>query len=235
MPENLYVLLGVDSDATQDQIKSAYRRKVRELHPDHFEGGSEPFLAVREAYEVLSDPGRQRRYDRELSLRRTSQYTTRRVNPEPLRPRRSAVEPLVPTRLSVDPWESDSGACSHSPLEGSVRRSWIDLDAAIRPSTASAADVHVEVTLAPEQALRGGGIGVCIPMQLGCPACRGQGGVWFFECPRCFGRGVVSEEYPVQVAFPAGVTDGATASVRLRRPGICDVRLTVHLRVHQQR
>ncbi len=60
---DLYGLLGVSRDATQDEIKRAYRRQARSLHPDAG-GDEEAFKNATRAYEVLSDPQRRARYDR---------------------------------------------------------------------------------------------------------------------------------------------------------------------------
>jgi molecular chaperone DnaJ len=62
---DLYEILGVTRDATQEEIKKAYRRRARELHPD---SSGDPtteghFKEVSAAYEILSDPERRRRYD----------------------------------------------------------------------------------------------------------------------------------------------------------------------------
>jgi len=60
-----YEVLGVDRDATEDQIKKAYRKLARELHPDvnPAEDAQERFKSVTHAYEVLSDADSRRKYD----------------------------------------------------------------------------------------------------------------------------------------------------------------------------
>ena len=64
---DLYELLGVGRDASDDELKRAYRVKARQFHPDTNHAGSEDdehFKEVSLAYEVLSDPERRARYDR---------------------------------------------------------------------------------------------------------------------------------------------------------------------------
>ncbi len=66
MPEDYYETLGVDRGADEAEIKKAFRRLARELHPDvntEDPEAEEKFKAAAEAYEVLSDPERRRTYD----------------------------------------------------------------------------------------------------------------------------------------------------------------------------
>ncbi|HZK16369.1 MAG TPA: DnaJ domain-containing protein, partial [Solirubrobacterales bacterium] len=59
MPGDYYEILGVERDANKAEVKTAFRRLARELHPDvnnHDPEAEEKFKAAAEAYEVLSDP-----------------------------------------------------------------------------------------------------------------------------------------------------------------------------------
>src|SRR5439155_27171735 len=62
---DLYAVLGVARNASQDEIKQAYRRLARQHHPDASAdpGAEDRFKAISAAYEVLSDPAKRERYD----------------------------------------------------------------------------------------------------------------------------------------------------------------------------
>ena len=66
MPRDYYEVLGVGRDASETEIKKAFRGLARELHPDvndHDPEAEEKFKEAAEAYEVLSDAERRRTYD----------------------------------------------------------------------------------------------------------------------------------------------------------------------------
>lgn len=235
MARDYYLILGVGCDATQDQIKSAYRREAKKLHPDHSGEGSEPFLAIRNAYEVLGDPERRRAYDEELARDRWAQRGSRRVRPEPLSPRRSPVEPLVPARHPSGPRDAFWEPSLSSLMTDFFRRPWSDFDAPARPGARGGQEeIHVQVSLTREQAFRGGRIRLWVPVQTRCPACRGRGAAGLFECPHCYGSGTVVDECPLDVAFPGGLVDGAEGRVSLGRLGMRDLSLVLRFHVNDR-
>jgi curved DNA-binding protein CbpA len=109
---NLYELLGVDASADGGELARAYRRRLRELHPDvrHPDPGPDrldpppDLAAVQHAYQVLRDPARRARYDAELGARATHR---RAGTPVPITVRRHGTtrdEPLIRVgRVRVDP------------------------------------------------------------------------------------------------------------------------------------
>ena len=69
MAADYYALLKIRRDATQDEVKRAYRRLARELHPDVNPDPEtqERFKEITQAYEVLSDTDKRRMYDMKAS------------------------------------------------------------------------------------------------------------------------------------------------------------------------
>ncbi|QIN84926.1 DnaJ domain-containing protein [Rubrobacter tropicus] len=65
---NYYEVLGVPREASQAEIRNAYRNLAKELHPDHPGGSATEFSRLQEANAVLSDPDRRREHDESLDL-----------------------------------------------------------------------------------------------------------------------------------------------------------------------
>ena len=66
-----YKILGLDKNASQADIKKAYRKLARKLHPDlnpNDKDAQKKFQQLNEANEVLSDPEKRKKYDQYLSL-----------------------------------------------------------------------------------------------------------------------------------------------------------------------
>ena len=66
MTKNFYEELGLKENATQDEIKSSYRRLVKKHHPDAG-GETDRFLSIQDAWETLNDPDKKNQYDKTLS------------------------------------------------------------------------------------------------------------------------------------------------------------------------
>ena len=97
---DLYKLLGLPRDATQDDIRKAHRKLVRKHHPDANPGdrsSEEHFKEIQRAYEVLSDPEKRREYDKK---RRTSPRGSSR-RPGARAGRRPEGESAAPTTLDL--------------------------------------------------------------------------------------------------------------------------------------
>jgi len=65
---NYYEVLGVSREASQAEIRNAYRNLAKERHPDHPGGSADDFSRLQEANAVLSDPNRRRQHDEALDL-----------------------------------------------------------------------------------------------------------------------------------------------------------------------
>lgn len=99
MLKNYYVILGIPTDASLEQIRSAYRQQVKELHPDHYGEDSGPFREVQEAYKVLSDSERRRNYDRDLQKQQQRHRGNVGRTPDPFGS--APIEEVTPSRRPV--------------------------------------------------------------------------------------------------------------------------------------
>ncbi len=229
MAKNYYVILGVESDATPTQIKAAYRQQAKKFHPDYYGQDSQPFREVQEAYHVLSDPVQRRAYNEALAYKNRPKV----IRSEPSRSRPISPEPPIPTATPaewVEPFFNRSYQTVSSPFDPLFdHHLWGHLSRRAKFEPDQGKD-QVEIPLTPAQARRGGEVRLILSVSTRCSTCRGQGGMGFFECQRCAGTGELVTEYPLLLTFPAGIGDGDTAKVSLRRWGIPDF-LTVYFSV----
>ncbi len=63
MAKDYYAVLGVDKNASSEEIKQAFRKLAHQFHPDKASGNTEKFKEINEAYQVLSDDTKRRQYD----------------------------------------------------------------------------------------------------------------------------------------------------------------------------
>lgn len=232
MPKNYYIILGVPSNSSQADIKAAYRRLVKEFHPDHFGKNHSPFLGIQEAYSVLSDPVRRRSYD--SSLQESHKVRKEHIQPKPFQKNlKEDIEPLIPEQEPVD--------LGHVSLMRSFDEYWPSFDDLFDRIFRNFSDIHtkgekpedltVVIKLTPEQAFRGGHVRLSVPAKVRCPNCRGRGGVGLYECWRCSGTGSLTGEYPVMVSYPPGILDNHSVQLSLDCYGIQNLYLTVNFRI----
>ncbi len=232
MRKNYYLILRLAPEATSEEIRSAYRRRALELHPDRSGFDTERFLELQEAYDVLSDPLRRQTYDRE-----TEEIPIRRMGamrpPETIIPRRRRAEPLVtaqPKREFADISLSRSFQTFSPSFDELFERWWSNFDVVTRPKAELLESLNVEVPLSPQQAFAGGEVRIMVPVRLVCPTCRGHGSVGPYECSRCEGHGAVTGEFPIRVRYPAGLQADHLVQLPLDRFGIQNFYLTVRFR-----
>ena len=176
----LYDSLGVKKDASQDEIKKAYRKLVREHHPDRNPGDAAAeakFKEVQAAYDVLSDPEKRKQYDRFGSANG----------------RAGAGGAGAP---NFDFGDFDLGDLGD--LFGGIfsRGRGGGAQQQARPRGQRGADVEVAVNLSFEDSLKGVETRIPVELETACSVCGGSGarpGTAPTICPECKGRGVRAE------------------------------------------
>lgn len=206
--KDYYIILGVDADATLQEIKSAYRRQAKKLHPDYHGPDCAPFRDVQEAYECLSDPDRRQAHDYALACARRTP-ASRVPAAEPLWSSRSPVEPIDLDCRSGYGY-GDWGDVFHSPLFDPL---WDDFNL----ESLDEQTLQVQVNLNRKQAAQGGRLSIPVSVRATCPLCQGSGQMMRYRCPHCDGQGSMAGQYPVTVTFPAGITSGTIGHVWLEQ------------------
>jgi molecular chaperone DnaJ len=232
MKKDYYLVLNLTPEATTEEIRSAYRRRARELHPDQTGFGSDPFLELQEAYAVLSDPTRRSLYDRKTETipvhhadpaRHKTRSAGRGYSAEPL----TAVQPA---RSFEDVSLSRSFETFSPSFDEIFERLWSNFDLLTRPKEERLESLAVDVPLSSEEAFVGGAVRIMVPARAICPACSGRGSVGPYECWECEGHGALTGEYPVMVSYPAGLQGDYTVRLSLDRLGIENFYLIVRFR-----
>lgn len=170
---DFYLLLGVEREATEADIKRAFRRLARKYHPDINPGdriAERQFRQISEAYETLVDPDRRRHYDT------------------------GAVPSVAPAAVTF----GFEGFDFSMHVSGDAAPTFGDLFAEVfrQPGARAAergADLHVPLRLSFEQAMRGGTTMVSVTRLARCRGCRGTGRVETPErpCRACQGSGAL--------------------------------------------
>ncbi len=215
MFKNFYLILGVDRESSPSQIKQAFRRIVKRLHPDTTACGSDPekFLEAREAYETLADNEKRQRYDAELADRAAPAHiaraTARRFA------RQHPMPPFQPGLNEFDTVLKDlfPGGSVH-PRRRSAQR-----------------DVCLEVVLSPRESLEGGLFPVSFPVAEPCPRCGTTGRFLAVGCPVCGGARSRVVEREFALGIPPRTGHGTAVTLHLEEIGLRGVNLHVHVHV----
>src|SRR5829696_3092351 len=169
-----YKTLGVDRKASADEIKKAYRKLARQYHPDTNgdPGAEERFKQVSEAYDVLSDTEKRKRYDR------------------------AGMNPFAGAGGAAGGAAgADFGSFSDI-LSGIFNQGGGRAGQRTKPAAERGRDLETTVSLSFDQAVEGAQVPVSVATHAACKTCRGTGaepGTSPIVCPVCNGRGVESE------------------------------------------
>ena len=255
---DLYELLGVRRDASDEELKRAYRSKAREHHPDTNQDDSdsgEHFKEISLAYEVLSDPERRARYDRFGPAGVFGNAAGGGASGDPFggglgdlfdaffngmggaqqgRGRRTGPMPGPDAELVVE-------LTFREAVFGVQRQ--VDVTTPVHCDTCEGTGATPGTTVARCPECQGAGelrrvrqsiLGQVITA-VACPRCQGTGQSIESPCADCGGEGRRSETRTLTVDIPAGVDDGST--LRLAGHGPAGFRggpngaLFVHLAV----
>ena len=233
MAKNHYLVLGVPADASHEEIKAAFRRRARESHPEQAGRESEPFLEIQEAYAVLADPERRQHYNQRTSVVATRHWPWGPA-PEPLTARRPAggpLRPVAPGRSLREASLAESFETYGPSIDELFARLRSNFETLTRPKAEQLASLTVELVVSAEEARWGGRVRIWIPARATCATCGGHGAVGAYECWQCEGHGALTTEYPVEVDYPPGLSDGYAVRIPLTRFGIENFYLTVLFRV----
>lgn len=233
MARNYYLILGISPEASPEEIKQAYRRKVMELHPDHYGADTGPFLEIQEAYSVLGDPEQRSAYDKQNAPERPMR-SKRTVRVGRTQQKRPPVEPIGPVKRPIDFREVSllhSFETFSPSFDEIFDRLWSNFIGTPRPKSEIPESLALDIPLSREDAMAGGTVRVMVPAALECPNCGGYGGVGPYECWKCGGLGRATGEFPVAVTYPAGIVHGHTVSVPLTQLGIRNLYLTLRFHV----
>ena len=230
MAKNYYIILGLTNCASEEDIRSAYRRLAKEYHPDHYGDDSGPFLQIQEAYGVLSDPSRKHAYDSSLKKRTRQTEIVRDVTAETLSGKH--VEPLDPFSNRTPGVHVTRSFNTFTPSFDEIfDHLWSNFSNLDRPKSETRRPLTIDIPLSSGQARKGGQVRILVPAEATCPTCRGRGGTGLWECWRCAGEGRISGDFPVVVGYPSGIEDGHTTMISLDKLGIHNTYLTVRFRV----
>ena len=212
--KNYYEILGVNSDASAEELKSAYRKLARTYHPDIAgESGVEKFKEITEAYETLSDETKRKRYDILRGIFNYNKTTTdRNTQKEAQKAYRQSKNQEDIIREANKNNQKSSNANSQAQDFSNILNDFIDgfksqqknkKTSTHRPVNGD--DIVTDVVITMPEALSGVSKTVNILSSYECSNCHGRPFANGMKCPVCDGTGVVSQHKKITVKIPANV------------------------------
>jgi DnaJ-class molecular chaperone len=201
--KSYYDILGIKRDSTDKDIKQAYRKLARMHHPDVNPGNKSAearFKEINQAYEVLSDPEKRKKYDQYGdNWQHADQFAGAGAQQQQawdFGPRG--------TRVEYQDFSDLGEAGGFGNMFDSILRD-MGGRSARRPRQGQDAEYPVEVSL--DEAFRGTTRLLEMQSEEPCPACKGKG------CRNCGGAGAVLRPRRLEVKIPAGVKDGSRVRI----------------------
>ncbi|MGE5594906.1 MAG: DnaJ C-terminal domain-containing protein [Hyphomicrobiales bacterium] len=234
MAKDFYDALGVRRNASNKEIRSAYRKLARKYHPDvtpNDRAAEERFKEITAAYEVLSDPEKRRKYDKYGDR---WQYADQ-------------IEEMQRQQRAGFGRAGGNGAGTFSFETGGLGDFGSIFDSLFRrerggprsaPASRRGQDVETPVEVTLDEAFRGTARTVRLQSPETCPTCGGSGEVAGAVCHTCGGIGQVQRDRRLEVKVPAGVKTGSRVRVAGEgRPGLAggpsgDLYLVVTVQPH---
>lgn len=212
--KDYYQILGVPRTASEAEIKKAFRKLAREHHPDVAKDkkrAEEKFKEINEAYEVLGDPAKRKRYD-ELGANWQSGAEFR---PPPGWEHAAGAQGFRGgRRTGTEGFEFHFGGTGFSDffeqLFGRTGRGGFPNSGGFAPEDMAerGRDIEGDLMVTLDEVMRGSIRSVSVRHNVPCEHCGGSGRALGRTCAICAGTGQVQKTETHQVKIPAGVTEG---------------------------
>lgn len=208
--KDYYKVLGVPRDASEDDIRKAFRKLARQYHPDVAKNkaiAEEKFKEINEAYEVLSDPSKRSKYN-ELGA---SWNKGPGMRPPPGSGDRGGQFRRGRTEEGAEFFEFGGTGFSDffEQFFGSRRGTHQSFDFSEGfPQPEENLDIEADLMVTLEESLHGAQRPLTLRRNARCPSCKGAGHVGRNPCAQCHGAGEIAREESFTVRIPAGVREG---------------------------